>query len=371
MIRRPPTAGFPALAAPLLLGLEPGRSLDRAHVVGGVRLADVDDGIRRVIAGRVSGQAVGRTAAALTAAPASCPGLGVPPVRGVGVVVAVLRRGVLRRRVISALGGTAGLRVGGVLGRGGPPAARARGPLRLRLALGSPCILGPARLVGTLGRRGVIGFGPGIGVRGPGPAPARPAPAAAPRAGPIVIGAAVAGRLAVPRPGRPGRIRPCRIGPCRIGPCRIGPCRIGPGRIGLGRIGRLAADAGSARGGGGWNTTCGGWNTAAGTLGAGRLSSPVPRPPPALSSNSLSFSSLSSIRAISSQAPGRASPRRSARRRRTAARTRTAQEHIVSKGAGEAAVAAPVSRGTRARPAALSLFSFFTSWPPCTTATPP
>ena len=69
-------------------------------------------------------------------------------------------------------------------------------------------------------------------------------------------------------------------------------------------------------------------------------------------------SSLSSIRAISSQAPGRASPRRSARRRHAAVRTRTAREHIVSKGAGGAATAAPVSRGTRARPAALSLILF-------------
>ena len=54
-----------------------------------------------------------------------------------------------------------------------------------------------------------------------------------------------------------------------------------------------------------------GWNTAAGTAGVSSRR-PVRR---LFSSDSLSYSSLSSIRAISSQAPGRAVPRRSASRR--------------------------------------------------------
>src|SRR5580704_10327349 len=115
---------------------------------------------------------------------------------------------------------------------------------------------------------------------------------------------------------------------------------------------------GSGRIAGGWNTTGGGWNTAAGTLGAGAFSSPAARPPPALSLFSLSYSSLSSIRAISSQAPGRASPRHTVQGRRAAAQPHAAREHIVNIGAGGAALtAALASRGTRAEPAALSLVS--------------
>src|SRR5580704_3292622 len=119
-----------------------------------------------------------------------------------------------------------------------------------------------------------------------------------------------------------------------------------------------AAAAGSGRIAGGWNTTGGGWNTAAGTLGAGAFSSPAARPPPALSLFSLSYSSLSSIRAISSQAPGRAGPRHAVQGRRTAAPPHAAREHIVNIGAGGAALtAALASRGTHAGPAALSLVS--------------
>ncbi len=48
--RRPAAAGLAALAAALLLGLQPGGSLDRADVVGRVmRLAHVHDSVRRVI----------------------------------------------------------------------------------------------------------------------------------------------------------------------------------------------------------------------------------------------------------------------------------------------------------------------------------
>src|SRR5580704_10741132 len=123
-------------------------------------------------------------------------------------------------------------------------------------------------------------------------------------------------------------------------------------------VGWTAAGAGSGLIAGGWNTTGGGWNTAAGTLGADALSSPAARPPPALSLFSLSYSSLSSIRAISSQAPGRAGPRHTVQGRRTAAPPHAAREHIVNIGAGGAALrAALASRGTRAGPAALSLIS--------------
>src|SRR5580700_6250979 len=115
---------------------------------------------------------------------------------------------------------------------------------------------------------------------------------------------------------------------------------------------------GSGRIAGGWNTTGGGWNTAAGTLGAGAFSSPAARPPPALLLFSLSYSSLSSIRAISSQAPGRAGPRHAVQGRRSAAPPHAAREHIVKIGAGGAALtAALASRGKRAGPAALSLVS--------------
>jgi len=106
-----------------------------------------------------------------------------------------------------------------------------------------------------------------------------------------------------------------------------------------------AAGPGSGRTAGGWNTTGGGWNTAAGTLG---LTSPAPRPPAALSSDPLSYSSLSSIRAISSQAPGRAVSRRSARWRRIATHPHVAREHVVNVGPGGAALAALSPRGYRA-----------------------
>src|SRR5207247_4480927 len=96
--------------------------------------------------------------------------------------------------------------------------------------------------------------------------------------------------------------------------------------------------AGSGRAAGGWNTTCGGWNTAAGTAGAGVMS-PAPGLPVALSCDSLSYSSLSSIRAISSQAPGRAE-------------TRTARELVVNVGPGGTARAVLSARGHRAGSAA-------------------
>src|ERR1035441_7698233 len=68
--RGPAAAGFPALAAPLLLGLKPGGTLDRPHLVLAVRLADVHDGVGRVVGGQRVGSAFGRTPAALAPAPA-------------------------------------------------------------------------------------------------------------------------------------------------------------------------------------------------------------------------------------------------------------------------------------------------------------
>jgi hypothetical protein len=112
---------------------------------------------------------------------------------------------------------------------------------------------------------------------------------------------------------------------------------------------------------------------AGGTAGAAGFSSPAPRPPPVLSLKSLSCSSLSSIRAISSQAPGRASPRRSAGGRHAAVRSHAARERIVNIGPGprdEAALAAVGLRGDRASPKALSLVSCLHVTASCTTATP-
>jgi hypothetical protein len=134
---------------------------------------------------------------------------------------------------------------------------------------------------------------------------------------------------------------------------------------------------GSGNGAGGWNrTTGGGWNTAAGTLGApaalpaGALTtgalgplalvpellapvtlevrSPLPRPPAAWSLESLSYSSLSSIRAISSQAPGRAVSRSTASRRWAATHPHAARELFVNVGPGRTALAVLSSRGHRA-----------------------
>ena len=168
------------------------------------------------------------------------PRLGVPPVRGVGVVVAVLRRGVLRRSVIGALSGAAGLRVGGVLGRAGPPAARAR---RARWVSGWSW----ARL----------------GVLGPPASSASWAAGASSASAPASESADLArlrlGLRLRRRPGRLHRHRRCRRRaprrsparptgtnrPCRIGPRESRPGRIRPRRIRLGRIGRLAAGAGS------------------------------------------------------------------------------------------------------------------------------
>src|SRR5208337_351127 len=127
-------------------------------------------------------------------------------------------------------------------------------------------------------------------------------------------------------------------------PAGAGELAAGPGGAGSGRTG-------SGRAGGGWNTTGGGWNTAAGTAW---FSSSEPCPP-GLSLNSLSYSSLSSIRAISSQAPGRAVPRRSANWRHSATHPHTAREHVVNGGPGGAALAVLGPRGYRASPTAPSL----------------
>ena len=149
----------------------------------------------------VSGQAVGRTAAALTRGACVRPRPRRParPRRRRRRRRPAARRPAARRRQRAR-------RIRRPAGRRSP---WLREPRRLRvrgarLASGWPwapsASWGPPSLVGPLARLGVIGVGPGVGVRGPGPAPARPAPAAAPRAGPVVIGAAVAGRLAVPGP---------------------------------------------------------------------------------------------------------------------------------------------------------------------------
>jgi hypothetical protein len=108
-------------------------------------------------------------------------------------------------------------------------------------------------------------------------------------------------------PRTPGPPEPAKLPAASASPCV--PALVSDGPEGE------DPDAGSACTGsglavGGWNTTGGGWNTAAGTLGFSSLAS---RPPAASPLESLSYSSLSSIRAISSQAPGRAVSQRSAR----------------------------------------------------------
>ena len=177
-----------------------------------------------------------------------------------------------------------------------------------------------------------------------------------------------------PRLGRRLRRRPGPVPsssspelPAPVGASRCSRCsRRGPGvtsGAGPGGPGEPAAwdggagsgRAGAGRAAGGWNTTCGGWNTAAGTAG---FSSPASRPLAGLSLNSLSYSSLSSIRAISSQAPGRAVPRRSAHWRRSATHPHTAREHVVNEGPGGAALAVLGPRGYRASPTAPSLVTY-------------
>src|SRR6516225_2657239 len=141
-------------------------------------------GVRRVIGRGSLGprQALGRTAAALAPAPASSGG------RGLAVVPRVIRTG--RLRGLSGPRGLgrllAGRSLGGVLRGTGPPAARARGPRALRLALSVP---------GGLGSRiGVGGLGRGVLVSAPGPAPARPAPAPTAGSDAVVIAGGVAVR---------------------------------------------------------------------------------------------------------------------------------------------------------------------------------
>src|SRR5207344_2049282 len=99
--RRPAAAGLPALAAPLLLRLQPGGTLDRADVVAPVRLAHVHHGVRRVVRAGSVGALPGRTPAALapppaTAAPSVAVGVGRPGIAVAAVVGRSLGRGRVR-----------------------------------------------------------------------------------------------------------------------------------------------------------------------------------------------------------------------------------------------------------------------------------
>ena len=229
-------------------------------------------------------------------------------------------------------------RVRGVLGRAAPARLRVRG--------GWPAPSGwsaPFPAVSRLGR--VLGFLGGLVSGWPSPASA----AASRRRSWPGRGSACACGGAPPRPsssspGAAGAGRPRRSasalpgvipGPGRAADAEDGPGRRARRRAGSGRAvrrlehhrRRLEHRRGHTRG------------QLAGTTPARRVVI-----------DSLSFSSLSSIRAISSQAPGRAVPRRSAQWRRTATHPHTAREHVVNEGPGGAALAALDSRGTaRAR----------------------
>src|SRR6185295_10351925 len=129
--RRPAAAGLPALAAALLLGLEPGGTLDRADVVAPVRLTHVHDGVRRVVRAGSVGTVPGRTPAAL--APP-------PPAAAPGVAVGVGRPGVAVAAVVGRSLGRRCVRMGARpvparAARGGPAAAATGGrPPALALA---------------------------------------------------------------------------------------------------------------------------------------------------------------------------------------------------------------------------------------------
>jgi hypothetical protein len=121
--RRTAATGLPALAAPLLLGLEPGGTLDRADVVVPVRLAHVHHGVRRVVRPGSVGTVPGRTPAALAPPPpAAAPGFAVGVGRSGVAIVAIVGRSLGRGRVrlgvrpvpaCAALGGPAAAAAGG------------------------------------------------------------------------------------------------------------------------------------------------------------------------------------------------------------------------------------------------------------------
>ena len=153
---------------------------------------------------------------------------------------------------------------------------------------------------------------------------------------PLALGSGAAAALAAVPPPLVPRPAPSRPAPSRLAPS------LAARSAAVVRVRVLPPAVSSASGrawgdGGGWKTTCGGWKTAAGT--AGPATSPAPRPLLPSLSNSLSYSSLSSIRAISSQAPGRAV-------------SHAAREHVVNVGTAGAAMAAQDPRGDRASPAA-------------------
>src|SRR5712691_3519202 len=185
--RRAAATGLPALAAPLLLGLEPGRPLDRPHVVVAVRLADVHDRVRRVVGGqRVGpGPALGRTTAALAAAPppaaAGALGFVVGLGAGVGVAIRLGRRGrriLAGRGVCPVPGGTTpAAAAAGTAGR--PSAVPLAAVRRVRLRL-----LACLAILGSRGLRLAVAV---VLVAVPAAAAARPPPAAPPRTGAVVI----------------------------------------------------------------------------------------------------------------------------------------------------------------------------------------
>ena len=181
--------------------------------------------------------AVGRTTAALAAAPArtAARALGVVLGRTAGASVPVAVRGSGRRGRVGAGGRVRPVLGRAVPGRAGPAAARtgrrSPGPLRLRLAFAVGRVR--RRVLGFLASLGfrlaVAGFRGGVLVAGPAPAAARPPPAAAPRTRAVVIVAGATGPVGAPAgpggrrgTGLPGPVARARAERARAAPSAAG-----------------------------------------------------------------------------------------------------------------------------------------------------
>ena len=318
-----------------------------ADVVGGiVRLAHVHHGVRRVVRGQ--DVAVHRAATALAAATAAKgTRLATSGIARLSIVVGV---GVVGRAVVRAA-----LAVGVVIGRDGLAPATASG-----VATTAGATVG-RRLVAIPGERGIgrrraLGHGAGVGgvrlgdragtvnaaeilvailvatlevteVAGPVPPPTAPRPTT----GATDVGGGLLIRtvVSIPDAGAPGILGPgCTSPPTGPAAYGAGLSLVGEAPTGFpadGIPGRLAPRSvpesrspadGVATDAGGWKSTCGGWKSAAGTAGtadsAGPLNTVGAGATPAawpvaslLLSVSWLLRSLSSIRAISSQASGR------------------------------------------------------------------
>ena len=334
--RRAAAARLAPLAPALLLRLKAGRPLDGAHVVlGVVRLAHVHHGVRRVIRGEHVG--VGRAATPLAAATAAGgAALGVPIVAGVAAIAVGAGVGVIRAaaNTVDAVVGRGG--IARAPGPAGPTGAAVTATAAAAAARALVGLVGAVRLAANLGLVPATGVGVGDGlgrlrhrtrdvravgavnaekvvvgrgVAGASPPAAAAGPAGRPRVG-VRAGLAVGGlsrraaALLLAAEALLVRVRVDRV---------VRPLPSASGSALSSATG--AADAGAGAAAGGWKSTCGGWKTAAGTAGAtGALldagavaaAGTAAWPDDSLLSVSRLLGSLSSIRAISSQASGRA-----------------------------------------------------------------